>query len=112
MRVGGQSEVGRLLSVAVKPAGDAFGSAAAVDRQWRDLGYTAPPELAAATSEYRTFLALLETAGAGCFPPPAGRRCRSRPLCRPRRSHVGRPRVIPLKRGKAAAPPRARRSRS
>src|ERR1051325_743710 len=64
MRVGGQSEVGRLLSVAVKPAGDAFGSAAAVDRQWRDLGYTAPPELAAATSEYRTFLALLETAGA------------------------------------------------
>src|ERR1051325_10175782 len=64
MRVGGQSEVGRLLSVAVKPAGDACGSAAAVDRQWRDLGYTAPPELAAATSEYRTFLALLETAGA------------------------------------------------
>ena len=64
MRVGGQSEVGRLLSVAVKPAGDAFRSAAAVDREWRDLGYTAPPELAAATSEYRTFLALLETAGA------------------------------------------------
>src|ERR1051326_501161 len=71
MRVGGQSEVGRLLSVAVKPAGDAFRSAAAIDRQWRDLGYTAPPELGAATSEYRTFLALLETAGADalCLPP-------------------------------------------
>jgi N-dimethylarginine dimethylaminohydrolase len=64
MRVGGQSEVGRLLSVAVKAAGDAFGSAAAVDRQWRDLGYTAPPDLGAATREYREFLALLETAGA------------------------------------------------
>jgi N-dimethylarginine dimethylaminohydrolase len=71
MRVGGQSEVARLLSVAVKPAGDAFRSATAIDRQWRDLGYMAPPELAAATSEYRTFLALLESAGADllCLPP-------------------------------------------
>src|SRR5881296_2693813 len=71
MRVGGQSEVGRLLSVAVKPADDAFRSAAAVDRQWRDLGYTAPPELGAASPEYRAFLALLETAGAEvlCLPP-------------------------------------------
>ena len=64
MRVGGQSEVGRLLSVAVKPADDAFRSAATIDVQWRDLGYTAPPELWAASPEYRTFLALLETAGA------------------------------------------------
>lgn len=64
MRVGGQSEVGRLLSVAVKPAGDAFRNTAVVDREWRDLGYTAPPELAAAMSEYRRFLALLEAAGA------------------------------------------------
>lgn len=70
MGVGGQSEVGRLLSVAVKPAGDAFRSAAVVNREWRDLGYTAPPELAAATSEYRTFLALLETAGAGVLSLP------------------------------------------
>src|SRR6266566_3217676 len=63
MRVGGQSEVGRLLSVAIKPAGDAFQSAAAVDRQWRDLGYTAPPELGAAS------------------PPLRRRRC-ARPACR------------------------------
>ena len=71
MRVGGQSEVGRLLSVAVKPAGDAFRSAAVVDREWRDLGYTAPPELTAATSEYGAFLALLEALGADvlCLPP-------------------------------------------
>ena len=71
MRVGGQSEVGRLLSVAVKPADDAFRSAAAIDVQWRDLGYTAAPELGAASPEYRKFLALLESAGAEvlCLPP-------------------------------------------
>ena len=71
MRVGGQSEVGRLLSVAVKPADDAFRSAATIDVQWRDLGYTAAPELGAASPEYRTFLALLESAGAEvlCLPP-------------------------------------------
>jgi len=63
MRVGGQSETGRLLSVAVKRAGDAFGSEAEIDRQWRDLGYTARPDLTVAIDEYRQFLALLGTAG-------------------------------------------------
>src|SRR2546423_7603478 len=73
MRVGGQSEVGRLLSVAVKRAGDAFGSETAVDRQWRDLGYTARPELAAASTEYERFLALLGAAGVEvlCLPQDA-----------------------------------------
>jgi len=71
VRVGGQSEVGRLLSVAVKRAGDAFASEAAVERQWRDLGYTARPELSVATPEYQEFLALLGTAGVDvlCLPP-------------------------------------------
>src|SRR2546430_16821897 len=83
MRVGGQSEVGRLLSVAVKPADDAFRSAATIDVQWRDLGYTAPPELWAASPEYRTFLALLETAGADVLrlrseERRVGKECRSR----------------------------------
>src|SRR2546421_2592814 len=63
MRVGGQSETGRLLSVAVKRAGDAFGSEAAGARQWRELGYTARPQLAAATPQYQRVLALLGTAG-------------------------------------------------
>src|SRR2546423_133490 len=63
MRVGGQSETGRLLSVAVKCAADAFGSEAEIDRQWRDLGYTARPDLAAAGPEYQRFLGLLGTAG-------------------------------------------------
>ena len=63
MRVGGQSETGRLLSVAVKRAADAFGSEAEIDRQWRDLRYTARPDLGAATAEYQRFLGLLGTAG-------------------------------------------------
>ncbi len=61
--VGGQSDVGKLRWVAVKHARDAFGEAAAVDRQWRDLRYLARPDVTAATAEYEGFLALLETAG-------------------------------------------------
>src|SRR2546423_12882388 len=72
MRAGGQSETGRILSVAVKRAGDAFGSEAEIDRQWRDLAYTARPELAAATPEYQRFLALLTTAGGEVLCLPRG----------------------------------------
>src|SRR5213596_3443951 len=61
--VGGQSDVGKLRRVAVKHARDAFGDAAAVDRQWRDLRYLARPDVTAATPEYERFLALLEAAG-------------------------------------------------
>ena len=61
--VGGQSDVGKLRRVAVKHARDAFGAAAAVDRQWRDLRYTARPDVTAARAEYEDFLALLEAAG-------------------------------------------------
>src|SRR3989475_10735529 len=61
--VGGQSDVGRLRRVAVKHARDAFGDAAAVERQWRDLRYLARPDGTAAWAEYEHFLALLEAAG-------------------------------------------------
>src|SRR5881409_3568397 len=61
--VGGQSDVGKLRRVAVKHARDAFGDAAAVDRQWRDLRYLARPDVTAATPEYERFLALLEATG-------------------------------------------------
>ncbi len=61
--VGGQSDVGRLRRVAVKHARDAFGDAAAVDRQWRDLRYLARPDVTAAWAEYEHFLSLLEAAG-------------------------------------------------
>ena len=49
--VGGQNDVGRLRRVAVKHARDAFRSDASLDRQWRDLSYTARPDLARATSD-------------------------------------------------------------
>ena len=61
--VGGQSEVGKLRRVAIKHARDAFGDAAAIERQWRDLRYLARPDVTAATPEYERFLALLEAAG-------------------------------------------------
>src|SRR6266403_414911 len=48
--VGGQSDVERLHRVAVKHARDAFGDDAALDRQWRNLGYLARPDIVAATS--------------------------------------------------------------
>src|SRR5207245_10924070 len=69
--VGGQSDVGRLRRVAVKHARDAFRSDASLDRQWRDLNYTARPDLARATSEDERFPALLRGAGADvhCLPP-------------------------------------------
>jgi N-dimethylarginine dimethylaminohydrolase len=47
----------------VKHARDAFGDAATVDRQWRDLRYVARPDVTAATDEYERFLTLLEAAG-------------------------------------------------
>ena len=61
--IGGQSDVGRLRRVAVKHARDAFGDAAAVERQWRDLRYVARPDVPAAVAEYERFIALLEAAG-------------------------------------------------
>jgi N-dimethylarginine dimethylaminohydrolase len=60
--VGGQSEAGRLVAVAVKPVRDAFHSDRALERQWRALGYVARPALSAAVAEYARFLALLEAA--------------------------------------------------
>ncbi len=69
--IGGQSDVGKLRWVAVKHARDAFGDAAAVDRQWRDLRYLARPDVPAAWAEYEHFLALLEAAGVDTLRLPA-----------------------------------------
>ncbi len=69
--VGGQSDVGRLRRVVVKPVRDAFGTDALVERQWRDLRYTARPDPAGAEREYQRFLSLLTEAGVEVlsFPP-------------------------------------------
>ncbi len=64
MSAGTLSEVAPLRSLLLGHARDAFGDAANVQRQWRALGYTAPPDPERATREYDRFAALLERLGA------------------------------------------------
>src|SRR2546426_7954859 len=63
-RAGGASTAsGRPPGAPRTPARSGSGAAAALDRQWRDLGYLARPDIVAAPADYRCFLALLEAAG-------------------------------------------------
>jgi N-dimethylarginine dimethylaminohydrolase len=57
------SEVGRLVSVAVKHARDAFGDEQTIAAQWRALNFTAAPNYAAAVDEYERFLDVLRSSG-------------------------------------------------
>lgn len=72
--VGGQSDVGTLRRVALRHARDAFVSEAEVDRQWRELGYAARPDVARAVQEYDRFVELLRRLGVEvhCLPRDAG----------------------------------------
>jgi len=69
-----QSEVGVLTRLVVKHARDAFRDAAAIAEQWRALGFTAPPDFAAAVREYDRFLELLSATGTAvdALPPATG----------------------------------------
>ena len=58
------SEVGRLVSVVVKHARDAFVDERTIDSQWQALNFTAAPNLAAAIDEYERFLDILRSSGA------------------------------------------------
>lgn len=58
-----QSDVGMIRHVLVKHAKDAFGSDQAIDRQWRELGYTARPNFDRAVEEYAKFVAALSDLG-------------------------------------------------
>ncbi len=58
------SEFGRLTSVAVKHARDAFVDEKTIAAQWRDLNFTAPPDMARALDEYERFVDILRSAGA------------------------------------------------
>lgn len=58
-----QSEVGPLRRVVLKHARDAFVDAASVERQWRELSYVAPPDLAEACRESDAFASLLRRLG-------------------------------------------------
>jgi N-dimethylarginine dimethylaminohydrolase len=66
------SEVGRITTLVVKHARDAFAGPEAIGRQWQDLNFTAPPDFDRAVAEYDRFLALLSTDGARIVTLPAG----------------------------------------
>jgi len=59
----GLNEYGRLKRVALRHARDAFGSQAALGRQWRDLNYHAEPDFGRALAEYDDFAARFERLG-------------------------------------------------
>ncbi len=58
------SEYGRLKSLYVKRAEDAFVGKEVLDRDWKRLNYTARPSLAKALHEYKEFESLLSSTGA------------------------------------------------
>jgi N-dimethylarginine dimethylaminohydrolase len=64
MTSGSLNEVGRLTRVVVKHPRDAFVDAATIARQWRELRFTAPPDLDRASREHDRFVEALRAAGA------------------------------------------------
>lgn len=58
-----QSDFGTLEKVVLKHVRDAFGDQDRADAQWRDLNYTARPDLGRAGTEYDRFAALLRGRG-------------------------------------------------
>lgn len=59
-----QADTGAIMRVLIKHARDAFRSQEAIDREWRDLGFSAPPDFSRAADEYDRFVAVLAGAGA------------------------------------------------
>jgi N-dimethylarginine dimethylaminohydrolase len=59
-----QSDVGRLKRVLMKPVREAFVSDESISAQWRDLAFTAAPDLHRAIDEYERFRDLLARVGA------------------------------------------------
>ena len=64
------NEFGRLAHVAVKHPRDAFIDAATIERQWKELRFTAPPDLDRASDEHDRFVELLRAGGAEVHPLP------------------------------------------
>jgi N-dimethylarginine dimethylaminohydrolase len=59
--------VSPLRAVVVKRPEQAFRSSAAIDAEWKELGWTRPPDLDIAAREHRQLVSLLETAGARVY---------------------------------------------
>jgi N-dimethylarginine dimethylaminohydrolase len=56
--------VAPLRRVVVKRPEDAFCDTASIEKQWRDLGYSRPPDLERAARDHQHFVRLLQEAGA------------------------------------------------
>ena len=67
-------EFGALTKVVIKSVGEAFRNRDAIAREWRDLGFTAAPDLRRAVDEYAYFQELVSSTGAQVLtlPPDAG----------------------------------------
>jgi len=59
--------VGPLRAVVVKRPEQAFRSASAINAEWKELGFTRPPDLEAAAREHRQLVSLLEAVGARVY---------------------------------------------
>ncbi|HYR83213.1 MAG TPA: arginine deiminase family protein [Terriglobia bacterium] len=68
--IGSQSMVAPLRSVIVKRPEEAFRNREAIEKEWKPLGYTRPPDLERASRDHRQFTSLLEAFGAKvlCLP--------------------------------------------
>jgi N-dimethylarginine dimethylaminohydrolase len=61
---GALNEYGRIVDVVVSHPADAFRDTARIDREWRDLNFTAAPDLGRALDEFEAFLALVSAESA------------------------------------------------
>jgi arginine deiminase len=59
--------VGPLRAVVVKRPEQAFSGVTAINAEWKELGWTRPPNLEVAAREHRQFVSLLEAAGARVY---------------------------------------------
>jgi N-dimethylarginine dimethylaminohydrolase len=59
MKIGMQSEVGKIQSLLLKSVHDAFQDQASIDRQWQALNYIDKPDFGRAVDEYEAFVDLL-----------------------------------------------------
>jgi N-dimethylarginine dimethylaminohydrolase len=72
--IGSQSMVAPLRSVIVKRPEEAFRNREAIEKEWKPLGYTRPPDLDKASRDHQRFISLLSAAGANVLYLPADER--------------------------------------
>jgi N-dimethylarginine dimethylaminohydrolase len=66
------NEYGPIRRIALRHAREAFGSQAAVERQWRRLGWRGAPDFEAAVAEYERFAGIIAESGAEVLYLPDG----------------------------------------